>query len=225
MRFAALLVATLVSTAASAQITHIDRPDTATPVLGSAATNHWSIYSGETVSPGRDAIAFDLGWPGITFGYLHGLSDRSDVRLNIELLYGYENTNSSVFGFGLGAPLRLVLNRTDKVTLGVHIDPGFRVYTQGGSSAFLMRFPVGGTLAIHVVPQLDLTVGADIPFAVQLTSPAFLIVGPLFGFAVEYKVDRNLNVGLHTRFGPLFSSQGNGAVFGFQTLIGVGYRL
>ena len=219
MRLGALFAVTLFATAASAQ------SRSGTTGSSFSTGNHWSIYSGETISPGRDAVAFDIGWPRVTFGYLHGLNDRTDVRLNVELLYGYEGTDISRFGFGLGAPLRLVLNRTDKVVLGVHIDPGFRVYTGNNTTQFLMRFPVGGTLAIHVTPELDLSVGADIPFAVQFTSPAALLVGPLFGFALEYKVDRQLDVGLHTRFGPLFASSGGGGVFSFETLLGVGYRL
>ena len=216
MRLGALFAVTLFATAASAQ--------TRGTLSTSLGGNHWSIYSGETISPGRDAVAFDLGWPGVTFGYLHGINDRTDVRLNVELLYGYEGTDISRFGFGLGAPLRLVLNRTDKLTLGVHVDPGFRIYTGSGSTQFLMRFPVGGTVAIHVTPELDVSVGADIPFAIQFTSPTAFLAGPMFGFALEYKVDRQLNVGLHTRFGPLFASSGGG-VFAFETLLGVGYRL
>lgn len=219
MRLGALFAATLLSFAASAQTT---RSTFGQPV---GPAGHFSIYSGETLAPGRDAISFDVGWPGISFGYLHGLSDRSDVRLNVEMLYGYENSDSSKFGFGLGAPFRLVIDRTDRITLGVHVDPGFRVYTGNNYTPFFLRFPVGGTLAIHATPELDLSVGVDVPFAVQLTDPAFLLVGPLFGFAVEYKVDRTVNLGLHTRFGPIFNSRYTGSTFGYQTLLGIGYRL
>lgn len=225
MRFSALAAATLFATAASAQITHIERPDGTGYTL---PKDHFSIYSGETIAPGRDAVAFDVGWPGITFGYLHGLTDRTDVRLNVELLYGVENTDTSRFGFGLGAPVRVVLNRTDRITLGAHFDPGFRVYTGSGSSDFLLRVPVGGTLALHVLPELDVSVGVDVPLAVQITHGGQLIIGPLFGASLEYRVDRQLNVGLHTRFGPLyFSGAGGGATssFGFETLVGVGYRM
>ena len=59
---------------------------------------HWSVATGETVSPDRDAISFAMGWPGLTFGYTHGLSDRSDVGFKIDFLYAMENTNNSTFG-------------------------------------------------------------------------------------------------------------------------------
>src|SRR5256885_11929247 len=62
------------------------------------APGHWSVATGETVSPDRDALSFELGWPGLTVGYLHGLSDRADVGVKFGLLYGYEQTNASAFG-------------------------------------------------------------------------------------------------------------------------------
>src|SRR4051812_42070647 len=41
------------------------------PNAGPGAPGHWSVVTGETVSPDRDAIAFELGWPGASFSYLH----------------------------------------------------------------------------------------------------------------------------------------------------------
>ena len=68
-----------------------------------------------------------MGWPGLTFGYTHGLSDRSDVGFKIDFLYAMENTNNSTFGAGADLPLRVVVNRHEKVMLGLHIEPGVRV--------------------------------------------------------------------------------------------------
>ena len=45
------------------------------------APGHWSVVTGETVSPDRDAIAFEVGWPGVSFSHLHGVSDRTDVGI------------------------------------------------------------------------------------------------------------------------------------------------
>jgi hypothetical protein len=187
---------------------------------------HWSIATGETVSPDRDAISFQMGWPGLIFGYLHGLSDRADVGFKIGLLYAMENTNNSTFGAGLDLPLRLVVNRHEKVMIGLHIEPGARVYTKNSSSDFLTRFPVGGVLGIQATPDLRISASADLTMAIKWTHTASFEIGPQFGFAAEYSVDRNLMVGLNVKFGPQFYTYANAPTdFAFTTEILVGYRM
>ena len=217
MRIAALAAVALFSFAAAAA-----DPAPVTP----GTPGHWSVATGETVSTDRDAISFEMGWPGLSFGYLHGLSDRSDVGFKISLLYSEENTNASVFGAGADIPLRVVVNRKDKVSLGLHIDPGVRVYTRNSRSDFLTRFPVGGTLGIQATPELRLAATADLTMAINWTHTAFFEIGPQFGFAAEYSVDRNLLVGLKASFGPQFYSYANSSTdFAFTTEVVVGYRM
>ena len=217
MRIAALIAAALISSAALA----------AEPApVPAGAPGHWSIATGETVSPDRDAISFEMGWPGLIFGYAHGLSDHSDVGFKIALLYSLENTNTSVFGAGADIPFRLVVNRHDKVSLGLHIDPGLRLYTKNNVTNFLTRFPVGGVLGIQATPELRLSASADLTMAINWTHTTFLEIGPQFGFAAEYSVDRNLLVGLLGRFGPQVYSYSNSPTdFAFTTEIVGGYRM
>jgi hypothetical protein len=187
---------------------------------------HWSVATGETVSPDRDAISFEMGWPGISFGYLHGLSDRSDLGFRISLLYREENVNTSAFGAAADLPLRLVVSRKEKVSLGLHIDPGVRVYTHDGRSDFFTRFPVGGSLGIQVSPELRIAATADLVMAINWTNTTFFEIGPQFGFGVEYSVDRNLLIGLRASFGPQFYSvSGSSTDFAFTTLVVIGYRM
>ena len=194
--------------------------------VSAGAPGHWSVATGETVSPERDAIAFEMGWPGLAFAYLHGLSDRSDVGFKISLLYEEENTSNSVFGAGVDVPLRVVVSRKDKVSLGLHIDPGVRLYTRNSRSDFLTRFPVGGTLGIQATPELRLAATADLTLAINWTHVTFLEIGPQFGFAAEYSVDKNLLVGLKASFGPQFYSYTNSPTdFAFTAQIVVGYRM
>jgi len=184
------------------------------------------VTTGETVSPDRDAISFEMGWPGLIFGYLHGLSDRTDVGFKIDLLYAQENTNTSTFGAGADLPLRLVVNRHDKVMIGLHIEPGARVYTKNSVSEFLTRFPVGGTLGIQATPDLRIAASADLTMAIKWTHTTSFEIGPQFGFAAEYSVDRNLMVGLNVKFGPQFYTYTNAPTdFAFTTEIVVGYRM
>ncbi len=196
-----------------------------TPVAP-GAPGHWSIATGETVSPDRDAIGFEMGWPGLTFGYLHGLSDRSDVGFKIDLLYSRENTNNSAFGAGFDVPFRLVVSRKDKVSLGLHIDPGVRIYTKNSFTDFMTRFPVGGSLGIQATPELRLAATADLTMAINWTHTAFFEIGPQFGFAAEYAVDRSLLVGLKASFGPQFYTfTGSDTDFAFTTEVVIGYRM
>ncbi len=213
----ALAAALLVSTASAAQ------------GVAPGSPGHWSVATGETVSTHADAFRFDVGWPGVGFTYLHGLSDRSDIGARFDLLYGWEQTDHSKFGFGFGVPFRLVLNRKEKITLGVHIDPGIAVYTGNnytGNTDFFLRFPVGGILAVQVNNQFRLAGTIDVTLAGQLLHTAFFEAGPQFGVAGEYSVDRNLNVALQMRFGPQFYSvSGSNTDLAFYTAVVIGYRL
>jgi hypothetical protein len=197
--------------------------------VATGAQGHWSVVTGETVSPDRDALRVDLGWPGIGFTYLHGLSERRDIGVRFDLLYGFEQTNNSKFGIGMGVPLRLVVNRSDRISVEVHIEPGLRIYpgdSLTGATDFFIRAPFGGTIGIQVTPELRLAAGADLNFALQIPHTAYLEIGPMFGFAAEYAVDRRLNLAFNTRFGPQFYSiSGSNTDFAFITDIVVGYRL
>jgi hypothetical protein len=195
--------------------------------LGNSAAgpSHWSVETGETVSPGRDALKFDLGWPGLGVTYLHGVNDRTDFGVHFELLYGFEQTSVSHFGLGFGVPLRLIVNRHERITVEVHVEPGMRVYPDT-NTAFFLRAPFGGTLGVQITPELRLAAKADLDFAIQIPNTAYLEIGPEFGFAVEYAVDKNLNIAFNTLFGPQFISvSGADARFAFITQVAVGYRL
>jgi hypothetical protein len=219
VRIAALAAVVLVPAAAFAA------PVPAPPVTP-ITPGHWSVATGETVSPDHDAISFEMGWPGIVFGYLRGLSDRTDLGFKISLLYSYENTNTTIFGAGGDIPLRTVVNRHEKVSLGLHIDPGVRVYTNNTASDFITRFPVGGVLGIQATPELRIAATADLTMAIKWTHTAAFEIGPQFGFAAEYAVDRNLLVGLTGRFGPQFYTYKNAPTdFAFTTEVVVGYRM
>jgi len=196
------------------------------PNAGPGAPGHWSVDTGETVSPERDAIALELGWPGASFSYLHGTSDRSDLGIKVDLLYAFENTTNTAFGAGADLPFRLVVSRSGKVSLLLQIEPGLRLYTHNSQSDFMTRFPVGGVLGIQATPELRLGAFAGLTMAVNWTHTAFFEIGPQFGLGVEYFVDKNLLVGLNGKFGPQFYSySGSPTDFAFTTQVVVGYRM
>jgi hypothetical protein len=196
------------------------------PNAGPGAPGHWSVVTGETVSPDRDAIGLELGWPGASFSYLHGTSDRSDLAIKVDLLYGFENTTNTVFGAGADLPFRLVVSRSGKISLLLQIEPGLRLYTRNGTSDFMTRFPVSGVLGVQATPELRLAATAGLTLAVNWTHTAFFEIGPQFGIGVEYFVDKNLLVGLSGKFGPQFYTYSASPTdFAFTTQVVVGYRM
>ena len=197
------------------------------PLSSRVSGDHWSIVTGETVSPNRDALSFELGWPGVGIGYIHGLSDRADVGLKFDLLYGAEGTSNTRIGMGLHVPLRIVASRRDKLSIELHVDPGVRFYGSKNDSGsdFVIGFPVGVVLGIQATPEFRIGAGFDLNMAVIATHGGYFEVAPLFGISAEYFVDKQLLVGLNTRFGPQFYSVGGDAEFSFRTQVVVGYRL
>ena len=103
-------------------------PLTAPAVAPPSPPAHWSTISGETVSPGPDLLSAELGFPGLSFGYARGLSDRADWGLKLDLLYGLYGTTTTQFGVGARVPLRLVAARREKITVLLHLDPGLVTY-------------------------------------------------------------------------------------------------
>jgi opacity protein-like surface antigen len=220
-RTCALIAAILLTAFAAAAADPV--PLTSIPSGGSG---HWSVVTGETVSPDRDVIGLELGWPGASFSYLHGTSDRSDVGIRFDLLYGRENTTNTAFGAGVDVPFRLVVNKSNRVAIGLQIEPGLRIYTQNSQTDFMTRFPVGGVLGVQATPELRVAASAGLTMAVNWTHTAFFEVGPQFGFAAEYAVDRNLLAGLNTRFGPQFYTHtGSTTDLAFTLQIVIGYRM
>ena len=201
-------------------------PAQTVPTPPPGAPGHWSVNTGETVSPERDAIALEAGFPGISFSYLHGLSDRTDVGARFDLLYAFENTTDSAFGAGFDVPLRLALNRANRVSIAVQVEPGLRIYTQNSQTDFMTRFPVGGVLGVQATPEVRIGAFAGLTMAVNWTHTAFFEIGPQFGLSAEYSVDHNLMLGLDTKFGPQFYTRsGSNTDFAFTTQIVIGYRM
>lgn len=217
------LIAVLLFTASGAIAAPAPAAATGAPA---GAPGHWSVLTGETVSSDRDAIAFEVGWPGVSFSYLHGVTDRTDVGIRFDLLYSYENTTDTAFGVGADVPLRLVVNRSDLVSIALHVDPGLRIYSRNGGTDFMTRFPVGGVIGVQATPQLRLAASADLAMAINWAHTAFFEIGPQFGLAGEYAVDRKLMLGLNTKFGPQFITlSGTGAQLAFTVQAVVGYRM
>ncbi|HWE23070.1 MAG TPA: hypothetical protein VG496_03935 [Myxococcales bacterium] len=212
---AALLVAAVVAFPAFAQ--------RSTPI--SAPPARYSLLGGTTVPNGVDVVSAEVGWPSATFGLTHGMSSTTDIGFKFDLIWGFEDTTIGQFGLGFRVPLRSNILRRDRFTALVHIDPGIKVYTTSPAN-FGIQFPVGATLAYAAAPEWNVGFGVELPMTLMVTpSPVRFFLGPLFGPEIEYHVDRQLTVGLNSRFGPVFNTNSGASEFGLIMQALLAYRL
>jgi hypothetical protein len=184
-----------------------------------------SLVGGETVDSGQDVLGAEIGWPGVTLGYTHGLTPYTDAGVRFDLLYAVETTTQDPhFGLGLRVPFRAVAIRGSAFSLLVHADPGLSVYPRG-EARWGILLPVGGAVGWQLSDELRMAVGMDLPITMVLTPGAAFDIGTQFGLGVEYLADRHLLLGLNTRFGPIFSSAGGSSLFGFVSQLVIAYRM
>jgi hypothetical protein len=202
----------------------------ASPAFAQRTTpaGQYSLLGGTTVPAGTDVVSGDFGWPSVTFGLTHGMSANSDVGFKFDMLFGYEFTTTSQFGIGFRVPLRFMVHRRDRISVLAHVDPGVKIYTTT-PAIFGFQWPIGLTVGYAATPEFNAAFGVELPMTLVVagpgTSPAQMILGPMFGPALEYHADRQLTVGFNTRFGPIFSTKGGGGQFGFVTQMMLAYRM
>jgi len=216
-----LMIVVLAATFALQAEAQTRKTDTAPPPPGT----RYSLLGGETVGTGVDVVSGEFGWPGISFGFTHGLNRDQDVGLRFDLLFGIEEISTATqFGLGVRVPYRVTLLRRDRVSVLAHVDPGIKLYTTS-PAAFGLQFPVGVTFGYSATRDLVVAFGVDMPMTLLLTpSPVTFFIAPTFGPAVEFHVDPRLAVGFNTRFGPVINTNG-GSNFGFVTQLLLAYRL
>ena len=119
-----------------------------------------------------------------------------------------------------------MVNRSNRVSVELHVDPGVRLYTRNSLTNFMTRFPVGGAIGVQATPEVRVAASADVTMAFNWTNTTFFEIGPQFGLAAEYASDRNLTLGLNLKFGPQFVTLSNtGAQLAFTAQVVVGYRM
>lgn len=205
----------LVARPAAAQTTHYGSGD-------------WSILGAETVAPGADVVHGEFGWPDTSFGWTHGMNPNFDLGLKFSFLYGLENrTDESHFGMAFAVPLRWSIARSANARILLHVDPGLRLYTYD-PALFGFQFPIGINIEFATRTPVKFGVGADFNMTLFVTGgyePQFFF-GPLIGPYVEYHVDRNLAIGIDTRFGAIVDAYSSPGPFrGGGTDTGFGFRM
>lgn len=202
----------------------------ASPAFAQRTTpgGQYSLLGGTTVPSGSNVVTGEFGWPSATFGFTRGTGPTTDVGFKFDLIFGFEDTTTSQFGIGFRVPLRFMLHRRDRISVLAHVDPGIKVYTTT-PALFAFQWPVGLTVGYTASPELNVGFGFELPMTLEVAgpgvSPVQMFLGPMFGPALEYHLDRQLAVGFNTRFGPIFSTKGGGSQFGFITQMLLAYRM
>jgi len=182
----------------------------ATPAAAQAQgrASDWSVLGGETVAPGADVVHGAFGWPDATFAYTHGMSRDFDVGAKMQLVYGVENTTDTQFGMAFAVPLRWTVARQRNVSVLFHVDPGIKFYTTNPVLFGFQLLPFGLNLEIQPTSALGVGIGFDWNSTLFVTggvTPQYLF-GPMVGPFFEYHVDRQLAIGLDTRFGAIIDA-------------------
>jgi hypothetical protein len=193
-------------------------------LLAAAPAERWSLYGGETVAAGQDVFHGEIGWPSTSFGWTKGLTDTTDAGVRFDVLYAFETTTDTHFGLGLRVPVRAIAVRTGRVSLLVRGDPGLKVYP-GDGTPWGFAVPLSSALGVALSPEFRLALGVDVPLTLFFAPSAQIVIGTQFGLGLEWFLDPRMLIGVHTRVGPVFSTDANGSRFGLVTQIGIGYRM
>lgn len=191
----------------------------------------WGVIGAETVATGSDVVYGAFGWPDVTFGYTHGMSRDFDLGFKLQLIYGVENTTDTQFGMAFAVPLRWTIARHGNVSALFHVDPGIRFYTTNPVLFGFQLLPLGLNVQIQPMPALSLGLGFDWNSSLFVTgnsTPQYLF-GPLVGPYMEYHLDKQILLGLDTRFGAIIDAGDFGGSpitrFGFRAQMVLAYRL
>jgi hypothetical protein len=190
----------------------------------------WSVLGADSMGAGNTAFTGQIGWPGLTLGLLHGGSSNVDVGGKFSFNWGREGLVDAVDpGLKLQLWLRIMLAKTNNVSLAVTFQPGPFVYfiDRGrfdDDTAFGMAIPVGLVVGIPVGSALMVNAGIDIPFHVYFGEGIGPVIPILFGGGLEYFVSNQLDVNFNLRMGPSIFPRFDDSAFTMEALAGVAYR-
>jgi hypothetical protein len=190
----------------------------------------WSLLAGDTVGAGRNAFSAQLGWPGISLGFLHGATSRFDIGGKLTFNYGQEGLVEIIEpGLKLQGWARLMLARTSQASLALVFQPGPFFYFDDGDTDVGLALPVSFVAGIPVGSAIMLNLGLDVPFHVYFGTGGGPVFPILVGGGLEYFINRDMEVNFNVRMGPsIFPDSGprgrNEAYFTLEALMGVGWR-
>jgi hypothetical protein len=199
-----------------------------------AATGAGSWTNGGMIGSGTGALYATAGFPGLSIGYLRGLSDTLDAGGRFSFNYGGEGAPSATsLGLKVAGDAKLKVDLGLPYALTLRVTPGLGLYFPQGFNIVFMQLPVELALGIPAMTNVQAHVSVAVPFAFgfwsgfgqSFTSTQIPI---LFGGGVELKLDPALSVTGQLHMGPYIGIVFGGltnTLFAMDALIGVTYRL
>jgi hypothetical protein len=202
------------------------------PAVPFAQGQGWSLFSGQTIGAGSHLVEAQVGYPGLSVGFLHGLTNRIDVGATFTFNYSVEgDVQKQLPGIKPQFVLRASLIDQGPFNLGLRFAPGPLFYFPQDSATlagFAMPLEVAAGFPVGSAIMLNGTVA--LPLFVAFGVGGGPVLPILFGVGGEYFIDHSLSVNVNVRMGPTVTAataiNGNTrAYFTFEGLLGVAYRI
>jgi hypothetical protein len=191
-----------------------------------AVGQDWSAVGPKTISDGANAIEAAVGWPGLSVGYLRGMTERFSLGARFSFNYGVEGIvrYQVTPGLKLQVLAKISLLESGRVSLGVTFEPGPLFHFYWTTTLVGFALPVGFRLGVAASSAVQLAILFDLPFWISFGAFASFNVPVLTGVGVEYFIQSNLALFLRLRMGPTIFARGLPAEFTLESVLGVGWR-
>jgi len=170
----------------------------------------WSAFGAQGLDGEGQAVTVELGFPGLSVGYLRALNATTDVAVRLDGNYAYESlpSNTGLLGGHLEASLRIRLLEIAGISGGIHVGAGLFSYFPIGDFVLGLVLPVGATVGIPIGPTLSASLGLELPMWITFNAAGGFAV-PILGQAVlEYFIDRSWAATLRVRAGTAVNPSG-----------------
>ena len=190
----------------------------------------WSAHGAQGLDGEGHALLIEVGFPGVSAGYLRGVTSNVDLAVRLSGNYSYEGLlNPIVFGGRGEAELRVRLLELFGMHLGIHLGAGVFSYFPLNSLVLGLALPLGVGVGIPLGPRLAAAVGVDAPMWITFNSSGGFTVPILGNAALEYFLDKNLAATLRLRLGPALLPSGfrfgGPSVLDLNVYVGMEYKL
>jgi hypothetical protein len=220
-----LVAAVVLSSVAFGQDSEVSAPD--------GSSGKWSTVTGETVGEGNNVIHVQAGYPGLSGGWFHGMSEKFDLGARFTFNYGYESTTAIIPGLKPAMILKIGLMDNGKFNMALRFEPGVQLYFSsfGGGVLFGINLPAYLDMGIRINNEFSVVLGADLPMSLNLTPGVVFNIPIKFGGGIEYKINPDMALTFNTRFGPFIAAGGfggfgfGGVAFAFDALFGLAFKL
>ena len=189
-----------------------------------------SVLTGRTVGAGRFVVHPEIGYPGVSVGFLWGQTSTFDAGFRLSAGYGTRYGFGVVPTAGAQAILRWNFINTGIVSLGGRMEPGAFIAPWNTGNVALLA-PFGLDFGIHPHPIVAIAIGGSIGVGavIDYAGRAAYIMPFEIGPGVEVNITDGLALTVNTRFvsgwsAPYAPYLGDYAGYGARASIGLAFK-